>query len=77
MDFTASERGFEEVSGVHLAFLSAGADEGVEFVDEEDDAAFLFLDFFENGFEAFFEFAAVFGASDEGAEVEGEEFFVA
>ena len=31
--------GFEQVAGVHRAFGLAGADDGVQLVDEENDAA--------------------------------------
>jgi len=47
----------------------------VEFVDEGNDFAFGFFDFVENGLEAFFEFAPVFGAGHHGAQVEADEGF--
>ncbi len=49
----------------------------MELVDEEDDFAVGFLDLFDDGFEAVFEFAAIFCAGEHGAEVEGDEALVA
>ena len=42
---TARERGFEHVTGIHGALAAAGVDEGMEFVDEEDDLSFAGGDF--------------------------------
>ena len=39
MQFAARQGGLEHVGGVHRAFRLAGADQGVQFVDEQDDAA--------------------------------------
>ena len=63
--------GLSMLRGVHGAFGGAGADEGVELVDEEDDFAVRVFDLFEDGFEALFELAAKLGAGDHGGEVEG------
>ena len=41
MQLAARERGLEHVAGVHRAFGLAGADHGVQLVDEQDDLAFL------------------------------------
>ena len=70
------EGGLEHVAGIHRAFSLAGADEGVEFVDEEDDRALAFGDFLEHTFHALLEFAAVLGSGDERAEIEGEDALV-
>ena len=75
-EFAAGELGFEEIAGVHGAFGFACADDGVEFVDEEDDLAFAGGDFLEEGFETFFEFAAEFCSSHHAAEVHADEPFV-
>src|SRR5947208_2793368 len=50
-EFSARELRLEHVGGVGRAFGFASADEGVEFVDEQDDAAFAGRDFLEKGFE--------------------------
>ncbi len=75
-EFAASELGFEEIAGVHGTFGFAGPDDGMEFVDEEDDLALAGSDFLEEGFEAFFEFAAEFGAGHHAAEVHADEALV-
>jgi len=40
MEFAPRQHRFEHVPGVHGAFGLAGADDGVDLVDEEDDLAF-------------------------------------
>lgn len=76
VEFAAGEHGFEEIACVHRALGLARADDGVEFVDEEEDASVALFDFVEHGFEAFFEFAAVLRAGDKRAHVEREDGFV-
>jgi len=76
VQLAAGEHGLEHVAGVHRAFGFAGADDGVKFVDEKEDAAVALLDLLEHGFEALFELAAVLGAGDERAHVEGEDGLV-
>ena len=68
--FAASQCGLEHVGGVDGAFGGSGADQRVQFVDEEDDLALRVFDFFEDGFEAVFEFAAIFCSGQHGAEIE-------
>jgi hypothetical protein len=48
-------------------------DDGVEFVDEEYDGAVRGAHLLEDGLEALLELAAVLGARDEGAHVEGDD----
>ncbi len=61
----------DQVRGIHhAARRCAGADDGVNFVDEEDRARLL-LDLREHGLQALLEIAPVLGAGDERAHVEG------
>lgn len=71
--FTAGEHGLEHVGSVKRAFGFAGADEGVHFIDEEDDLPRGLLDFVENCLEPFFEFASELCASDEGTHIESDD----
>lgn len=73
VEFAAGEHRFKHVAGVDGAFGFTSTDDGVKFVDEEDNSAIAVFDFFEDGFETFFKFAAVFGAGEEGAHVEAED----
>ena len=70
MELAAGKRGLEQVRGVHGAIGLAGADEGMHLVDEQDDLAFRRLDLGEHGFQALLELAAIFGAGDQGAQIE-------
>ena len=73
MQLTAGEHGLEEVAGVHRAVGLARADDGVQLVDEEDDASLTLLDLLEDGLQTLLELAAVLRARDQGTEVERED----
>ncbi len=77
MQFAARERGLQHVAGVHRAFGLAGADHRVQFVDEQDDAAFLLGEVVQHALEALLEFAAELRARDQRAHVEREDALVA
>ena len=72
----AREHRLEQVARVHRAFGLAGADDGVQLVDEQDDLAVGVLDLLEHGLEALLELAAVLGAGDERAHVERDDALV-
>ena len=72
MQIAPRQRRLEHVAGVHRAFRLAGADQGMQLVDEQDDRAFALGDFLEHAFQALLEFAAKFRAGDQGAHVEGK-----
>ena len=62
--------------GVHRAFGGAGADDGVQFVNEKNDVLGA-ADFVHHGLDALLELAAVFRAGDHQREVERDDAFVA
>ncbi len=76
MQFAARERRLQKVAGVHRALGLAGADDGVQLVDEEDDAALRGLHLGEHALQALLELAAILGAGDERAHVEREQLLV-
>ena len=76
-EFAACQGGLENVGCVHGAFALAGTHEGVDFVDEEDDAPFGGRHFVDHALEALFKFALVLGTGHEGTHVEREDAFVA
>ena len=61
---------------VHRAFGRAGADDGVQLVDEEDDVLGA-ADFVHHGLDALLELAAILRARDHQREVERDDFLVA
>ena len=69
----AGERRLEHVAGIHGALGGAGTHDGVQLVDEEDDAAVGGGDLLEHRLEPILELAAVLGARDHRAEVEGHQ----
>ena len=66
----AGEHRLEQVGGVDGALGGAGADDRVQLVEEEDDAALAVGDLLEDGLEPVLELAAVLGAGDQRADVE-------
>ena len=69
LQLAAGEHRLEDRRRVDRPFGGAGADEGVDLVDEQQDVAAA-LDLLEHLLEALLEVAAVAAAGDEGAEVE-------
>src|SRR5690606_34888078 len=64
------------IRGVHGTFGRAGADQRVQLVDEQDDAARALLDLFQHRLQAVFEFAAVLGTSNHTGQVERQDALV-
>ena len=64
------EHRLEEVGGVDRSLRGAGADDRVQLVEEDDDAALAVGDLLEDGLEPVLELAAVLGAGDQRADVE-------
>ena len=72
MQLAAGQRRFQHVAGIHGALALAGADHGMQLVDEQDDIAFLFRKIAQHRLQSLFEFAAVFGAGNQRTHVERE-----
>ena len=70
MQCSSRQRGLEHVAGVHRALGLAGADHGVQLVDENDVAAIVLRQFLQHGFQALFEFAAELGAGQQRGQVQ-------
>ncbi len=62
-----ARRRLEHVAGVHGALGLAGADHGVQLVDEDDGLAFVLGDVLEHRLQAFLELAAILGAGQQAA----------
>ena len=77
VEFTPRKGGFDEVRGIHRAVGFARADEGVHFVDEEDDLAIRAGDFVQHRLQPFLEFTAILRACDQRAHVQRHELLVA
>jgi hypothetical protein len=75
LQLAAGEHRLQDRRGVDGALGGTRTDEGVDLVDEQDDVA-AGLDLLEHLLEALLEVAAVAGAGDECAEVEGVELLV-
>jgi hypothetical protein len=75
LNFATGKGGLQDIGGVEGAFGRAGADKGVEFVNE-DDGILALHQFFHDGLEALFELPAIFGAGNDERKIEGEDTFV-
>ena len=67
------QRRLEHVGGVHRAFGGAGAHQGVQFVDEENDLALGLGDLLQDSFQTVFKFTAVFRSRHQGGQVQGHD----
>ena len=76
VQLAAREHRLEHVAGVHRALGRAGADDGVQLVDEQQDPALAGLDLLQHRLQPLLELAAVLGARDQRAHVEGEDRLV-
>lgn len=76
VQLAARQSRLEHVAGVHGAFRLAGADHGVQFVDEQDDPAFLLAQFVQDRLQAFLELAAELGTGDQRPHVQGQQALV-
>ena len=70
VQLAARQRGFQHVAGVHRAFGLAGADQGVQLVEEHDVAARIHRQLLQHGLQPLLEFAAIFGAGQQRGQVE-------
>jgi hypothetical protein len=73
--FTASELRLQKIARIHRALAFASADDGVQFVDEENDLALARSDLFEEGLEPLLELATELRPGHHAAEVHADELF--
>jgi len=72
VQFATGQGRLQHVAGVDGTFGLAGADHGVQFVDEQDDASFVLRHFLEDRLQAFLELAAILGAGQQAGHVEDQ-----
>ena len=65
LNLPTAQRRFQDVGCINGAFSAAGADDGVQFVQKEDDAAHP-LDFLQNALHPILELAPILGARHSG-----------
>ncbi len=73
VQFAARERGLQHVARIQRTLGLAGADHGVQLVDEEDHAPFLAPDLLQHGLQPLLEIAAVLGTGEQRAEVQRQQ----
>ena len=73
MELTTGQHRLQDVSCVHGTVRLAGTDDGVQLIDEQDDAAVALLDFRQDGLQTLFKLTAELGAGDQAAHIQGED----
>src|SRR5690606_37008136 len=68
--FAARQHWFEHVAGIDRAFRRTRANDGMQLIDEQDDAAIAVGDFLEHRLEAFLKLAAILRACQQAAHIE-------
>jgi len=76
MQLAPGERGLQHIAGVDRAFGLAGADHGVQLVDEYDGASFVGGDVLQDRLQPLLELAAILGAGEQHRHVEREHALV-
>ena len=74
--FAAGQGRLQDVGRVNGAFRAAGADEGMEFVNEQDGILGP-ANFVHDRLDAFFELSAVFGAGHHHRQIQDDDAFIA
>ena len=72
MKLAARQHRLQQIARIHRAVRLAGADDGMQLVDEQNNSAVAFLYLIQNGFETLLKFAAEFRTGDERAHVQRE-----
>ena len=75
LNFTSCKRRFQDIRRVHGALRASRSDKNVEFIDKQDDVAFLF-DFINDIFETLFKISSVFASGDHRSDVKSNDSFV-
>ena len=76
VQLAACQHGLQEVARIHAALGLACADDGVQLVDEQENAAFGIFYFLQDGLQTFLKFAAVFCACNQCAHIQREDRLV-
>ena len=76
VQLTPGQHRFEQVAGVHGTLGFTCTHNGVQFVDEQNDAAFRLLDLIKHRFQPFLKLAAVFGSGHQTAHIQREDGFI-
>ncbi len=76
VEFAARQHGLEHVAGIHRTLGRTRADDGVQFVDQEQDPSLSCLYLGEYRLEPFLELASILGSGDQRTQVEREDGLV-
>ncbi len=72
MQLTTCQHRLEHVPGVDGPFTLSGSDNGMQFVDKQQNLPLTVVDFLEDRLETFLKFTPVFGPGNQGTHIEGK-----
>ena len=76
MKIATGEGRLQNVAGIHRALRRTRTDDGVELIDEQDDATVRLSDLLEHALETVLELATILGTSNQGTHIELNELLV-
>ncbi len=76
VQLAARQHRLEHIAGIHRALGLAGADDRMQFVDEEQNLAVRLFNFIKHGFQPFLKLAAVLGARNQRTHVQRENLLI-
>ena len=76
VEFAPGQHRLQQISGIHCAIRFSGTYNGMEFVYEQNDAAFTFLDFIQDSLQTLLKFAPVLCAGNQCAQIQGKDLSI-
>ncbi|MNI35930.1 hypothetical protein D3C73_899670 [compost metagenome] len=76
VQFPTCQRRFQHIAGIHCAIGFTRADHSVQFINKQNDAAFLFGQIAQHRFQTLFKFTAVLGPGNQRPHIEGQHSFM-
>ena len=76
VQFAPGQHGLEQIARVHGALRLARPNDGVQLINEEDDAPLRLLHFVQDGLQPLLKLAPVLGPRDQAAHIQGEDGLV-
>ena len=77
MQLTARQSGLEQIGRIHRTICLAGTNEGVHFINEENNAPFSCGDLSQHSLQALFKLAAIFCTRNQRAHIQRKQLLVA
>ena len=73
VQLTTSQHRLQKIAGIHAAFGFTGTDDGMQFINKQDNTAFGVLDLVQDSLQSFLEFTPVLGSCNQCAHIQRED----